>query len=86
LNTLGQVYHGGAVVPVLLGMLLMVLVFSIERFLLFQKLVKTNLDAFMTKFKLVSNKVKLKKLSQHVTNNKVQLLMQLNQRYQISSS
>jgi biopolymer transport protein ExbB len=32
LNTLGQVYHGGAVVPVLLGMLLMVLVFSIERF------------------------------------------------------
>jgi biopolymer transport protein ExbB len=27
LNTLGQVYHGGAVVPVLLGMLLMVLVF-----------------------------------------------------------
>jgi hypothetical protein len=24
LNTLGQVYHGGAVVPVLLGMLLMV--------------------------------------------------------------
>jgi biopolymer transport protein ExbB len=36
LNTLGQVYHGGAVVPVLLGMLLMVLVFSIEDFLLFQ--------------------------------------------------
>jgi biopolymer transport protein ExbB len=39
LNNLGQVYHGGAVVPVLLGMLLMVLVFSIER--LFQKAGKT---------------------------------------------
>jgi biopolymer transport protein ExbB len=63
LNNLGQVYHGGAVKPVLLGMLLMVLVFSIER--LFQKqLVKPNLDAFMTKIKLVSSKVKLKKLSQ----------------------
>jgi biopolymer transport protein ExbB len=33
LNTLGQVY-GGAVVPVLLGMLLMVLVFSIEIFVI----------------------------------------------------
>jgi biopolymer transport protein ExbB len=31
LNTLGQVYHG-VLVPVLLGMLLMVLVFSIEFF------------------------------------------------------
>jgi hypothetical protein len=29
LNTLGQVYHGGAVVPVLLGMWFL---FSIERF------------------------------------------------------
>jgi biopolymer transport protein ExbB len=32
LNTLGQVYHGGAVVPVLLGMLLMVLVFLLKDF------------------------------------------------------
>ncbi|NGY38555.1 MotA/TolQ/ExbB proton channel family protein [Flavobacterium sp. XN-5] len=50
LNTLGQVYHGGAVVPVLLGMLLMVFVFSIERFFVISKAAgKTKLDTFMTK-------------------------------------
>ncbi|MFZ0596853.1 MAG: MotA/TolQ/ExbB proton channel family protein, partial [Flavobacterium sp.] len=32
INTLGQVYKGGCIVPVLLGMFLMVVVFSIERF------------------------------------------------------
>jgi biopolymer transport protein ExbB len=32
LNTLGMVYKGGFIVPVLLGMLLMVIVFSFERF------------------------------------------------------
>jgi biopolymer transport protein ExbB len=42
LNTLGQVYRG-AVVPVLLGMLLMVLVFSIERFFVISQAAgKTN--------------------------------------------
>lgn len=50
LNTLGQVYHGGAVVPVLLGMLLMVFVFSIERFFVITKATgKAKLDTFMTK-------------------------------------
>ncbi|AWG23587.1 flagellar motor protein MotA [Flavobacterium faecale] len=50
LNTLGQVYHGGAIVPVLLGMLLMVLVFSIERYFVISKAAgKTKLDTFMTK-------------------------------------
>ena len=50
LNTLGQVYHGGAIVPVLLGMLLMVLVFSIERYAVISKAAgKTKLDSFMTK-------------------------------------
>lgn len=49
LNALGQVYHGGAIVPVLLGMLLMVLVFSIERYFVITKAAgKGNLDAFMT--------------------------------------
>lgn len=33
INTLGMVYKGGFIVPVLLGMLLMVVVFSIERFI-----------------------------------------------------
>jgi biopolymer transport protein ExbB len=50
LNALGQVYHGGAIVPVLLGMLLMVLVFSIERFFVISKAAgNTKLDTFMTK-------------------------------------
>jgi biopolymer transport protein ExbB len=48
LNTLGQVYKGGFIVPVLLGMLLMVLVFSIERFFVIGKAAgKGNLDKFM---------------------------------------
>jgi biopolymer transport protein ExbB len=48
LNTLGQVYKGGFIVPVLLGMLLMVIVFSIERFFVITKAAgKGNLDKFM---------------------------------------
>lgn len=48
LNTLGQVYKGGLIVPVLLGMLLMVIVFSIERFFVIAKAAgKGNLDKFM---------------------------------------
>ena len=48
LNTLGQVYKGGFIVPVLLGMLLMVIVFSIERFFVISKAAgKGNLDKFM---------------------------------------
>lgn len=48
INTLGQVYKGGFIVPVLLGMLLMVLVFSIERFFVISKAAgKGNLDKFM---------------------------------------
>jgi biopolymer transport protein ExbB len=49
LNTLGQVYHGGAVVPVLLGMLLMVLVFSIERFFVISQAAGKTKLTFMTK-------------------------------------
>jgi biopolymer transport protein ExbB len=48
LNTLGQVYKGGFIVPVLLGMLLMVIVFSIERYFVIAKAAgKGNLDKFM---------------------------------------
>ena len=50
LNTLGQVYKGGVIVPILLGMFLMVIVFSIERFMVISKASGTgNLDAFMKK-------------------------------------
>ena len=50
LNTLGQVYKGGVIVPVLLGMLLMVIVFSIERYMVITKASGTgNLDAYMKK-------------------------------------
>jgi biopolymer transport protein ExbB len=48
LNTLGQVFKGGPIVPVLLGMLLMVIVFSLERFFVIAKAAgKGNLDKFM---------------------------------------
>jgi biopolymer transport protein ExbB len=48
INTLGQVYKGGFIVPVLLGMFLMVIVFSIERFFVISKAAgKGNLDTFM---------------------------------------
>ena len=50
LNTLGMVYKGGVIVPVLLGMLLMVIVFSVERFMVISKAAgKGNIDAFMKK-------------------------------------
>ncbi|MDI9311785.1 MAG: MotA/TolQ/ExbB proton channel family protein [Limnohabitans sp.] len=49
-NVLGTVYKGGAIVPVLLGMLLMVVTFSIERFSVLTKAAgKGNLDQFMKK-------------------------------------
>ncbi len=50
LNTLGMVYKGGFIVPILLGMLLMVVVFSIERYMVISKAAGTgNLDSFMKK-------------------------------------
>lgn len=50
LNTLGMVYKGGFIVPILLGMLLMVIAFSIERyFVISQAAGKGSLDAFMSK-------------------------------------
>jgi biopolymer transport protein ExbB len=50
LNTLGMVYKGGFIVPLLLGMFLMVVVFSIERFFVISKASgKGSLDMFMRK-------------------------------------
>jgi biopolymer transport protein ExbB len=50
LNTLGMVYKGGFIVPVLLGMFLMVIVFSFERFFVISKASgKGSLDVFMKK-------------------------------------
>lgn len=51
-NILGMVYKGGVVVPVLMGLLLMVLVFSIERFFVINKSGgKGNLDKFVVQVK-----------------------------------
>ncbi len=48
-NYLGMVYKGGQIVPVLLGCLLMVIVFSFERYAVISKAAgKGNLDTFMT--------------------------------------
>jgi biopolymer transport protein ExbB len=48
-NYLGMVYKGGPIVPVLMGLFLMVIVFSIERFFVISKAAgKGNLDKFMS--------------------------------------
>jgi biopolymer transport protein ExbB len=47
-NYLAMVYKGGSIVPILIGCLLMVVVFSIERFMVISKAAgKGSLDAFM---------------------------------------
>ena len=49
-NYLAMVYKGGPIVPVLMGLLLMVIVFSFERFFVISKAAgKGNLDQFMGK-------------------------------------
>src|SRR6187399_1767446 len=49
-NYLAMVYKGGAIVPVLMGFFLMVVVFSIERFMVISKAAgKGNLDVFVAK-------------------------------------
>jgi biopolymer transport protein ExbB len=49
-NYLGMVYKGGFIVPILLGMFLMVIVFSFERFFVISKASgKGSLDVFMKK-------------------------------------
>jgi biopolymer transport protein ExbB len=47
-NYLGMVYKGGYIVPVLMGLLLMTIVFSVERFIVLKKAAgKGNLDIFV---------------------------------------
>ena len=47
-NYLAMVYKGGPIVPVLMGLLLMVIVFSFERFMVISKAAGSgNLDQFM---------------------------------------
>lgn len=47
-NYFGMVYKGGFIVPVLMGMLLMVVIFSFERFFVINKAIgKGNVDAFV---------------------------------------
>jgi biopolymer transport protein ExbB len=49
-NYFGMVYKGGFIVPILMGMLLMVIVFSIERFIVINKASGTgNVDTFVKK-------------------------------------
>ena len=49
-NMLAMVYKGGPIVPVLLGLLLMVVVFGIERYFVISKAAGTgNLSQFMSK-------------------------------------
>lgn len=49
-NYFGMVYKGGAIVPVLLGLFLMVIVFSFERYFVINKSAgKGNVDAFVKK-------------------------------------
>ena len=49
-NYLGMIYKGGIIVPFLIGMFLMVIVFSIERFFVISKAAgKGNVDAFVKK-------------------------------------
>ena len=47
-NYLGMVFKGGMIVPVLMGLLLMTIVFSVERFIVLKKAAgKGNLDIFV---------------------------------------
>src|SRR6476661_8233643 len=49
-NYFGMIYKGGVIVPFLMGMFLMVIVFSIERFLVINKAAGAgNVDAFVKK-------------------------------------
>ncbi|TAH26449.1 MAG: MotA/TolQ/ExbB proton channel family protein [Cytophagales bacterium] len=52
LNTLGTVYKGGMIVPILMSFFMMVLIFSIERFITIKKAYgKGSLDKFVIKIK-----------------------------------
>ena len=55
-NYAGMAYKGGVIVPVLMGMLLMVIVFSVERFIVIGRATGTgSLDAFVKKVQTLLN-------------------------------
>ncbi|TKC05163.1 MotA/TolQ/ExbB proton channel family protein [Pedobacter frigoris] len=55
-NYMGMAYKGGVIVPILLGMFLMVIVFSIERFIVISKATgKAGLDSFVKKIQAFLN-------------------------------
>jgi biopolymer transport protein ExbB len=55
-NYAGMAYKGGFIVPILMGMLLMVIVFSVERFIVIGKATGTSgLDAFVKKVQTLLN-------------------------------
>ena len=55
-NYAGMAYKGGVIVPVLMGMLLMVIVFSVERFIVIGRATGTgSLDAFVKKVQSLLN-------------------------------
>ncbi|MET1057275.1 MAG: MotA/TolQ/ExbB proton channel family protein [Pedobacter sp.] len=55
-NYAGMAYKGGVIVPILMGMLLMVIVFSVERFIVIGKATGTaGLDAFVKKVQSLLN-------------------------------
>ena len=63
-NYLAMVYKGGPIVPVLMGLLLMVIVFSFERYAVISKAAgKGNLDTFM---KTVQNDIKGGKIDEAI--------------------
>jgi len=75
-NYLAMVYKGGPIVPVLMGLLLMVVVFSFERYFVITKATgKGNLDQFMKNVQTSIKGGHMMKRLLLVTNNKVQLLM-----------
>jgi biopolymer transport protein ExbB len=52
LNTLGMVYKGGFIVPILVAINLIIIIFSLERFFtLSRSKGKGNIDTFVTKIK-----------------------------------
>jgi biopolymer transport protein ExbB len=64
-NYLAMVYKGGPIVPVLMGLLLMVIVFSFERYMVITKAAgKGNLDTFMKK---VQGDIKEGKIDEAIT-------------------
>jgi len=72
-NYAGMAYKGGVIVPILMGMLLMVIVFSVERFIVIGKATGTaSLDAFIKKVQGLLNSNNIEAALVEWTNKKVQ--------------